>query len=144
MALEDKPLPVDFIVDPELAAAIQTRLVDGALPCARAFALAKAQGVAPLLVGQTADALRIHLTHCQLGLFGYPERAKGWDVAHLTDHPIPPELPPAIQAALNADGILTCPAAWGIAARLRVPKMLVACVATQMGLRIRGCQLGVF
>ncbi len=144
MALEDKPLPTDFVVDPDLAEAIQKYLVDGNLPCARAFALAEAQGVAPLLIGQTADVLQIHLTHCQLGLFGYPGHTKGWEVANLADHPVPPELPPAIQAALNDEGILTCPAAWEIAARLRVPKMLVAYVAGQMSIRVRGCQLGAF
>lgn len=144
MALEDKTLPTDFVVDPDLAAAIQARLVEGNLPCARAFALAQARGVAPLLIGQTADVLQIHLSRCQLGLFGYPGHTKGWQVAPLADRPVPPELPPAIQAALNAEGILTCPAAWDIAARLRVPKMFVAYVAGQMGIRVRGCQLGAF
>ena len=144
MALEDKTLPVDFVVDPELATAIQTHLDGGNLPCAQAFVLAEAQAVAPLAVGQTADVLQIHLSRCQLGLFGYPGHTKGWEVTNLADRPVPPELPPAIQAALNDAGILTCAAAWDIAARLRVPKMLVAYVATQMGIRVRGCQLGAF
>mgnify|MGYP001077601064 FL=1 len=48
---------------------IRTSLVDGKLPCAVAFGIAKKLKVSPRQVGDTANALGIKITTCQLGCF---------------------------------------------------------------------------
>jgi len=140
MALGDKVLPQDFVVDVELATAIRSHCKDGKLPCSRAFALAKVRGTPPLLIGQAADSLNIHLSHCQLGLFGYPHHKKGWPPQGLD---VSAELKAIIQAAVN-DGQLTCTTVWAIAAQLHIPKMQVSYAADQMDVRLIKCQLGAF
>ncbi len=44
-------------------------LVDGKLPCAVAFKIAKKLKVTPGEVGDTADRLKIRMANCQLGCF---------------------------------------------------------------------------
>ena len=44
-------------------------LVDGRLPCPRAFKIAKEAKVAPKEVGEAADTLGIKISQCQLGCF---------------------------------------------------------------------------
>jgi hypothetical protein len=142
--VKDKRLPADFVVDTALAAAIEARVKEGKLACAQAFAIAEAAQVAPLVLGQTADALGVGLDHCQLGLFGYPGHTKGWEAAKIAERPVPEDLEDAIRAALDAGGNLTCIRAWQIAAEFAIPKMLVGYVTDQMGIRIVQCQLGAF
>ncbi len=144
MTLAEKTLPSDFVIDETLAAAIRAHLKEGKLPCASAFAIARTHNVTPLLVGQTADVLQIHLTRCQLGLFGYPGHAKGWAAAKIAERAIPEGLEEAIRAAVDSDGNFACVKAWEIAARFGIPKMQVAYVADQMGIRFSPCQLGAF
>lgn len=43
---------------------------EGSLTCARASRLAEELGVAPRLVGETATAMGLKITDCQLGCFG--------------------------------------------------------------------------
>lgn len=43
---------------------------EGSLTCARASRLAEELGVAPRMVGETATAMGIKITDCQLGCFG--------------------------------------------------------------------------
>ncbi|MEA3341930.1 MAG: hypothetical protein U9R15_18360 [Chloroflexota bacterium] len=144
MTLAEKTLSSDFVVDETLAAAIRARLKEGKLPCASAFAIAREHGVTPLLVGQTADVLQIHLTRCQLGLFGYPGHAKGWTAAKIAARAIPEGLDEAIRAAVDSDGNFACVKAWEIAASFGIPKMQVAYVADHIGIRFSPCQLGAF
>ena len=47
---------------------------EGGLTCARASRLAEEMGVAPRLVGETATAMGLKITNCQLGCFGGKER----------------------------------------------------------------------
>lgn len=141
MALEEKLIPENFVVDPALAAAIEAALTEGLLPCAVAFRVAEEQAVTPLQVGQTADVLGIRLTRCQLGLFGYPGHAKGW--ATVADLPIPEALAAAVQAAAT-EGRLTCSQAWQLAAAHGVSRLQVGYVAERLGVRIVACQLGAF
>jgi len=44
-------------------------LVDGKLPCAVAFGLAKKFKVTPKQVGDTANKLKLKIVSCQLGCF---------------------------------------------------------------------------
>lgn len=142
--MKDKQIPADFVVDPALAAVVKARATEGKLACGQAFAIAESAQVAPLVVGQTADALSVGLDHCQLGLFGYPGHTKGWEAARMEERPVPEGLEEAIRAALDADGKLSCTRAWQIAAEFAIPKMLVGYIADQMGIRIVNCQLGAF
>lgn len=153
MSLEDKPNV--NVIDEAVAQAIRKYLDDDKLPCATAFTIAKAQEIKPSLVGHTADALRIKLSRCQLGLFGYPGKT-GWDLPNLvsnrpiTEHPIPEGLETAIRDAATApsdeatEHQLTCAKAWNLAARFNTPRMLVGYLADQLGVRIVACQLGAF
>jgi hypothetical protein len=142
--VKDKKLPADFVVDAALAAAVAARAKEGKLACAQAFAIAEAAQVAPLVVGQTADALGVNLHRCQLGLYGYPDHTKGWEAAKIAERPVPEGLEAAIRAALDDDARLSCVRAWQVAAEFTIPKMLVSYVADQMGVRIVQCQLGAF
>ncbi len=48
---------------------INVSLVDGTLPCAVAFKIAKRLKVTPRQVGDTANRLNIRIVSCQLGCF---------------------------------------------------------------------------
>jgi hypothetical protein len=48
---------------------IQDSLVDGKLPCAVAFNIAKKLNVSPKEVGDTANRINIKIKNCQLGCF---------------------------------------------------------------------------
>ncbi|MFC2059055.1 hypothetical protein ACFLTS_05425 [Chloroflexota bacterium] len=48
---------------------VKASLVNGKLPCAQAFKIAKKHKVAPRQVGDTANKLDIKIATCQLGCF---------------------------------------------------------------------------
>jgi len=48
---------------------IKASLVNGKLPCAAAFQIAKKLGVAPKQVGDAANEINIKIASCQLGCF---------------------------------------------------------------------------
>lgn len=127
-----------------IAEAIHEALVNGQLPCAKAFTLAKQFGVEPIKVGQEADALEVRLSKCQLGLFGYGPRAEGEYRRVKPMQNVPPELAQAIRSAVGPNGKLTCLAAWRIAEELHLPKQKVSNAAEGLGVRISPCQLGAF
>ena len=56
-------------MDTELEEKVTSSLVDGRLPCAVAFKIAKELKVSPREVGETADKLGIRIARCQLGCF---------------------------------------------------------------------------
>ncbi|MDY6876613.1 MAG: hypothetical protein SWK90_10505 [Chloroflexota bacterium] len=126
-------------MDERITAAIQERAREGALRCADAFRIAEELGVTPLAVGQTADALNVQLTYCQLGLFGYGERKSAVEPAEK----VSPGVEQAIREGL-LDGRLPCAVAWAIAARLGIPKLHVANSAEKLGVHIGMCQIGAF
>lgn len=53
----------------ELEEKIAASLVNGKLPCAVAFKVAKEQKVSPKEVGETCNKLKIKIVSCQLGCF---------------------------------------------------------------------------
>jgi len=53
----------------ELENKITTSVVDGKLPCAVAFEIARELQVSPKNVGEAADKLGILVSKCQLGCF---------------------------------------------------------------------------
>jgi len=56
-------------VEDELETKIKSALVDGRLPCAIAFRIAKELKVSPREVGDAANRLSVKLCACQLGCF---------------------------------------------------------------------------
>ena len=126
-------------MDEKIAAAIRERVREGMLRCAAAFRMAGDLDVTPLAVGQTADALAVRLSHCQLGLFGYGERKSIVEPAE----DVPPELEQAIREGIIL-GRLPCAVAWAVAARFGMPKLYVANAAEKLGVRFGQCQLGAF
>lgn len=59
----------DTRMDTTLEQEMRASLVDGKLPCAEAFRIAKKVKVAPKDVGDTANQLKIRISSCQLGCF---------------------------------------------------------------------------
>lgn len=127
-----------------IATAIHKAVVDGQLPCARAFAIARRLRVEPIQVGEEADALDIRLSRCQLGLFGYGSKAEGKHRRVKAMEDVPPALAQAIRAAVEPNGKITCVAAWRIAGELHVSRQTVSNAAEGLGVRIAPCQLGAF
>lgn len=126
-----------------LAEAVRGALVEGALPCAEAFRIAREQDMAPAEVGRAADELGIKVSCCQLGLFGYGPKAEG---KHRIVQPlaeVPPELAAEIRARL-VQGRLPCAAAWAVAEQMGRTRLEVSGAAEALGVRISRCQLGCF
>lgn len=142
MALEDKVIPEDLVIAAELAKAIRAAVENDVLPCSAAFRLAEEWQIDPFVVGQAADVLEIHLGACQLGLFGYPGHAKGWN--KVADLPTLPELESALLALVGVEKALPCIRLWDLAARFGISRLQVGFVADRLGIRIGPCQLGAF
>jgi len=56
-------------MDRTLEEEMRASLVNGRLPCAQAFRIAKEFKVAPKVVGDKANQLNIKISGCQLGCF---------------------------------------------------------------------------
>jgi hypothetical protein len=144
MALKDKKIDVTLKADPVLVKAIRARLDGGQLACVAAFAIAEEQEVPRLAVGRAADIAGIHLTRCQLGLFGYPDHARFWETNKVADSAKPAGLDEAILASRDKNGIIPCAALMAVAERFGLPKILAGYWADQLGTRVKHCQLGAF
>ena len=130
-------------MDQHIHRAILDRLEDGRLPCNQAQAIAQILDVEPLTVGLAADEADIHISRCQLGLFGYGPRAEG---KHKIVHPME-EVPERLAARLRAEadgGSITCTAIWKVADGLGYKRIEASSAVEAMGLRISRCQLGCF
>ncbi len=139
MTLTDKSITEDGGMDPGIRDFLTKRCRTGELSCAEAFHFADQLGISPAEIGRYADHLKLHLTKCQLGLFGYgPEKKIVKPAAEVDD-----ELTAAIQAALVNDR-LPCAAAWDIAARFGIAKMAVSAACETLKIKVKPCQLGAF
>ena len=129
--------------DVRLQQAVAEATEDGKLACARAHDIASTLGVEPLAVGQAADQAGVRIARCQLGLFGYGNKADG---THKIVRP-PAQVLPPLEAALRAeagpDG-LPCDAVWRVADRLGVARLEASNAVEGLGLRVSRCQLGCF
>jgi hypothetical protein len=116
------------------------------LSCSEAFTLAQEVSCQPALVREVADRLSVRITRCQLGLFG----PKGWTRAQPSGIDRGDAVTAAVrgQVALHLQergaAPLTCAEAWALAAQLGVPRHVIGELADELGIRIRGCQLGCF
>lgn len=124
-----------------LEEAIRTVLVEGKLWCMQAFAIADKNGLAPRSVGEEATRLRIKVSCCQLGLFGYDDRRKRRAVKPVEQASI--ALKEAITARLVA-GKIPCTAAFEIASKQTISNLDVAAAIEALGLRVSDCRLGCF
>ena len=125
--------------DAAIHEALITKGKNDEVPCAVAFQVASDLQATPEDVGRTMDLTNIRLVKCQLGLFGYtPEKkiisARMPENAEITE---------AIRTAL-VDHRLPCAAAWEIAGRFGVRKMVVSAACEALGIKIKPCQLGAF
>jgi len=144
MALKDKKIPEGRAVEPALADAVRARLKDGKLDCADDFVQSKEKDVAPIAVGEAADSLGVHLSHCQLGLFGFPGQAKAWKSPAWKDANPPEGFEAALRSALDPDGSLSCAAAWTAAGRFGLGRAQVGRLADRLNIKVKRCQLGAF
>jgi len=118
--------------------------VNGQLSCAQAHRLALELGVTPLEIGRLVNrdtSLRFY--RCQLGLFGYGEKAEG---THRIVQPaahVPPEVEDALRARVR-EGRISCLDVWEVADALEYPRLAMANIVEALGLRIKPCQLGCF
>lgn len=144
MALDDKKLPAGLEADARVAAAIGERLEDGLLSCSAAIAVAEELACPPIVVGQTSDVLAIRLTRCQLGLFGYPGHAKGWEAAGVAELAVKTGLEQALGEGRDEQGDIGCQELWRLAEEFGVSRIHVGYLTDRLGIRIRHCKLGAF
>jgi hypothetical protein len=125
--------------NPEVAKRMQEAAEGRQLACARVFKIASTSGVSASEAGKTLDLLKIKLTKCQLGLFGYtPDKSIVKPAEQVS-----PELESAIRSRVE-DERLACVQAWQIADELHLKKLEVSCAAEALGIKIKPCQLGAF
>ncbi|HHK66963.1 MAG TPA: hypothetical protein ENJ47_00960 [Candidatus Acetothermia bacterium] len=120
---------------------LRGRLIDGKLPCAAAFELATELGIAPIQVREKADNEGIHISRCQLGLFGFEEFGERRIACPLAK--VPKRIEEKMKGGL-VNGSLPCVKAWRIAREEGIAKFLVGSAAETLSLRIGPCQLGCF
>jgi len=125
----------------ELEGAIREALIEDKLPCARAFAVSEEYGVSPRSVGREATRLRIRISRCQLGLFGYDDLGNKRIVKPAKE--VSEELKAAITSRLVAKK-LSCTAAWEIASEFKLSKLEVSSAVEALKIRFSDCQLGCF
>lgn len=125
----------------EVEDAIRESLLDGRLPCKRAFDLASKLDLSPSNVRQAADEVDARISRCQLGLFGFEDLGEKRLVRALPK--ITESIEDRIRAAL-IDGCLPCATAWRIAEEEALPRFLIGCACDTLEVRIAPCQLGCF
>ena len=115
----------------------------GKLPCAVAQLIAVLAEKSPIDVRKAADDLKVELTYCQLGLFGYGR--KGKSSYKILGRPV--EIEKKIiekMMAESSEGKIICPTLWRIADESGISRAEAGNAADSLGLKIKGCQLGAF
>jgi hypothetical protein len=126
-------------LDERIAQEIRTQILEGGLFCAIAFKISSDLSVSLSDVGRSADLLELPILKCQLGLMGYAPQRRVIKPAES----VAPDLEKAIQKEL-VNGRLSCAAAFTLATKCNVPKMVVSSACEKMGIKINSCQLGAF
>jgi len=125
--------------NPALEDEIRRRAESNEISCAGAMQIAAQFGESPLNLGQRLDQMKIRLTKCQLGLYGYkPQKSIVQPAAEVSA-----ELEEEIRQAMQGD-YLPCIAAWTIAKARSIPKMAVSSACEALKIKIKPCQLGAF
>ena len=118
---------------------IQTSLVNGRLPCALAFKVARKLNITPGMVGNRANELKLRIINCQLGCFDV-EKAAHNDIEGIH---VAAKLREEIQTSL-IDRYLSCDIAFQIAKKLKVGRRQVGDAVTRQKIKLSHCQLGCF
>jgi hypothetical protein len=126
-------------IDAAIIDAVRKNSINKEMPCGEATRIATSLSKPMKDVGAACDLLEIHITKCQLGLFGYPPQKK----IISADQSVGRELEKAIRERL-VKGTLPCDAAWEIAENLALPKMKIASACETLKIKIKPCQLGAF
>nr|WP_320014634.1 hypothetical protein [uncultured Desulfobacter sp.] len=129
----------DAQLNQALAQLILQASSNGRLACASAHRLAKAQNCLPKEIGIQADLLKLRIAQCQLGLFGYTQGKKKFNL----DAGITPELKDRIFDA-QSDGRIDCKTCWKIAKEFKISRLNMGSVCELLEIRVKPCQLGVF
>jgi len=117
---------------------LKENAVDNKLSCAKVFEIAIGNSFFPDIAGIAMNQQKIKITHCQLGLFGYPDGKKITKAESVSE---------ALEGAIffyMEDDKLPCVAAWDIAAELKISKLEVAAACEKLEIKIGFCQLGAF
>ncbi len=122
----------------ELKQMIDAALSDNRLSCRQAHQIAAKSKFTPGDVGRTADLMEIHLTGCQLGLFGHDKKEKIEAAVSLDA-----KIEKALQENLQ-DGKLPCLTAWQIADEFNLTKTAITAACEACNIKITPCQLGAF
>ena len=117
---------------------LKTAAADNKLACAKVFDIVSEHSIFPDIAGFTMNNNQIKITHCQLGLFGYPEGKKIPDCAEVSE-----DLENSIYDALENEK-LSCGAAWNIASEMNMKKTDITAACEKLGIKINKCQLGAF
>ena len=125
----------------KLAEAIRRELINGRLPCSRAFAITEEHGLSPRAIGDEATRQSIKISRCQLGLFGYDDLGERRIVKPAAE--VSGALKEVISSRL-VEGKVPCRVAWEIASERKFTKGEIAGAIERLGLRISNCQLGCF
>jgi hypothetical protein len=130
-------------VKEEIKAKIKGSLVNGQLPCTVAHVIAYELGVKPLQVGQTASEIKVAISLCHLGCFGYGPKAEGKSKILRPTAKKDEKLMERLRSTV-VEGSIPCIRLWQIAAEFGLERLAVSNAAEALGLRIRPCQLGCF
>ena len=131
--------PNGTVLDPRIAAALKTRIREGAISCAAAHAAASELGISPSDVGRAMDLMELKIVKCQLGLFGHTPEKKIVKPAQT----VSPELKSAILKQVK-DGWISCKAVWDTADGFGIPRMDAAAACETLALKVTPCQIGAF
>jgi phage terminase large subunit-like protein len=123
----------------DIADILKTNAVDDKISCAKVFEIIRKHTFFPDIVGVAMNNQKIKITHCQLGLFGYPDGKKITIAESVSE-----ALENKIYSFLTEDDKLPCIAAWDIASELKITKPDVTAACEKMGIKIGHCQLGAF
>ena len=144
MPFHEKKVAPGSKIDEELAASIKNCVSGGTLACAAAFEVAEELNKARIAVGHGADVLHIPLSTCQLGLFGYPDKARLWQSPGYAEPIVAPQVVEAILATQDKNGKISCEALMAIADRFGIKRAVAGRAADREGIRVVRCQLGAF
>ena len=122
----------------KIATQIKESLTEGRLSCPSAFKVVRRLEVSPQQVGEVADELKVKISRCQLGLFGY-EAGKLLEPVEEVEERLGAKIRDRV-----VEGRLPCVTIWGIAHDLTMKRMDIARAAERLGVRITQCQLGCF
>ena len=106
------------------------------ISCRYLLAAARSTGISGKEARSLVDARDINIKECQLGFFGWKEKNK-------KPKDIPAELEECIKSSA-VDNTINCPALWACAASCGVTRKETGAAADALGLKARGCQLGIF